>query len=76
MPHVQMLTKLILKVYYYEDINDENTRKEFKVDKPPMSKKAPNPTLLLSLPQANYFKIALTTPSSEEEKVSLGINHQ
>jgi hypothetical protein len=50
MPQVQMLNKLSMKVYYFEDINDEETKKEFKVDKPPMSKKAPNPTLVLNLP--------------------------
>jgi hypothetical protein len=76
MPQVQMLNKLSMKVYSFEDINDEETKKEFKVDKPPMSKKAPNPTLVLNLPSENYFMIVLTNPTNEEQKVSLGINHQ
>lgn len=76
MPQVQMLNKLSMKVYYYEDINDEETKKEFRVDKPPMSKKAPNPTLVISLPSQNYFMIVLNNPTNGEQKVSLGINHQ
>lgn len=49
---------------------------EFHLEIPKIRKKTPNPTLLLSLPEKNYFEIDLLNPSSKPEVISIGINHQ
>jgi hypothetical protein len=41
-----------------------------------MRKKTPNPTLLFSLPAQPLFIFRMTSPSSTEQKLSIGINHQ
>ena len=41
-----------------------------------MSRKTPNPTVLFSLPDQNFFVFELKNPSDKEKRVSMGINHQ
>jgi hypothetical protein len=76
MSSAAVLNQLKFKSYYLEDPNDDSTRQVVTLEKPAMSKKAPNPTVLYSLPEHNFFIFELTNPGSKEERISMGINHQ
>ena len=44
--------------------------------KPNVNKKTPNPTLVFDFPLSRCFEVELVNPTSKEEPVSMGINHQ
>lgn len=55
MDNAAVLNQLKIKAFYLEDPNDVSTRQEVTLEKPAMSKKTPNPTILFSLPTHNFF---------------------
>ena len=57
MDNAAVLNQLKIKAFYLEDPNDATTKQEITLEKPPMSKKTPNPTMLFSLPAHNFFSI-------------------
>jgi hypothetical protein len=63
-------------MFYLVDKEDEDTAVEIAAEMPPMRKRTPNPTILYSLPAQNFIIIKMKNPSTAEQKISVGINHQ
>jgi hypothetical protein len=70
------LKELKLKVFSFGLLGAEEEKEEVSLNKPDLSKKTPNPTIVYNLPQSPCFQIQLSNPSSKAINVSMGINHQ
>lgn len=67
MDNSSALYKVEMKMNYYDDPNDEDTKEDFTPEKPPMRKNTPEPTVVYALPENKVlYSFSFTNPSDTE----------